>query len=363
MPIHAFLDFAIGACECLETFHFRYSLVHGEIRPDTFHFDKTAKRTRVVNPGCGVRSISQAPGGTGFDKTHANTSKYTLGYYAPEQTGKYGSVSDTRTDIYSLGVSFWAILCQQHPFSAQNAADTIQCMLFKKLPPVSAQRPDAPTALSAVISKMVKRQMDDRYNSITNVKSDLREIRQMLLDGDTLRLSDFKPSDNEASCLFRLPQSLIGRTTELRLIKETMNSVLGQLAQTLSTTQSQLGVLNSPSVSDSGSDTASQASDDSSHTEHSFDSIDTTCMTAPSGENGPLLSSNDGFDNQESSADQDMAPMSIAEVLKRTTTGQRSFSQELGNKLQVAQQLRKGGKVEVLSIIGESGRGKTMLVR
>jgi hypothetical protein len=56
IPLLTFLDFAIGATECLEILHHGHELVHGEIRGDAFHFaeDGTVK---MINFGSGARSF------------------------------------------------------------------------------------------------------------------------------------------------------------------------------------------------------------------------------------------------------------------------------------------------------------------
>lgn len=57
VPLHTFLDFAVGACECLELLHHGNKSVHGEIRADAFHFNIETRRVRLVNAGNGPRAF------------------------------------------------------------------------------------------------------------------------------------------------------------------------------------------------------------------------------------------------------------------------------------------------------------------
>lgn len=56
IPLLTFLDFAIGATECLEILHHGHEIVHGEIRGDAFHFAEDGT-VRMINFGGGARSF------------------------------------------------------------------------------------------------------------------------------------------------------------------------------------------------------------------------------------------------------------------------------------------------------------------
>lgn len=51
-----FLDFAVGATECLEILHHGHEIVHGEIRGDAFHFAEDGV-VKMINFGSGARSF------------------------------------------------------------------------------------------------------------------------------------------------------------------------------------------------------------------------------------------------------------------------------------------------------------------
>lgn len=57
VSLPVFLDFAIGACDCLELLHYGLKTVHGEIRGDAFHFDRETGSVKLLSTGNGARSL------------------------------------------------------------------------------------------------------------------------------------------------------------------------------------------------------------------------------------------------------------------------------------------------------------------
>jgi serine/threonine protein kinase len=127
VPLQLFLDFAIGACECLELLHHGAKTVHGEIRPDAFHFNKEQNIVKIVNSGNGPRSFENLLSSEGWATLSRELGvKNKLQFIAPEQTGRLAAEPDSRTDIYSLGVVFWAMLTGKPAFTGDLPIDIVQ---------------------------------------------------------------------------------------------------------------------------------------------------------------------------------------------------------------------------------------------
>jgi serine/threonine protein kinase len=127
VPLQVFLDFAIGACECLELMHHGAKSVHGEIRPDAFHFSKEQNIVRLVSGGNGPRAFENLLSSEGWATLSRELGvKNKLQYIAPEQTGRLAAEPDSRTDIYSLGVVFWAMLTGKPAFTGDLPIDIVQ---------------------------------------------------------------------------------------------------------------------------------------------------------------------------------------------------------------------------------------------
>ena len=133
VPLQTFLDFAIGASECLEILHHGQRIVHGEIRGDAFHMNIETGSVKLINFGSGLRTFEHGLTSTGWSTLSKEIGvKTKLSYMSPEQTGRMPAEPDSRTDIYSLGILFWVMLTQQPAFDGETPMDIIQGVLGKR---------------------------------------------------------------------------------------------------------------------------------------------------------------------------------------------------------------------------------------
>lgn len=215
VPLQTFLDFAVGATECLEILHHGQRLVHGEIRGDAFHMNAETGRVKLVNFGSGLRTFEHGLTSTGWSTlTKELGAKTKLTYMSPEQTGRMPAEPDSRTDIYSLGILFWTMLTQQAAFEGETPMDIIQGVLGRRLPSVSSVRLDIPDVISKVIQKMTAKNIGERYHSVSGLRHDLVEIRRLLGAGDSTALRNWRIAEKDVSSFFILPAIMIGRSVE-----------------------------------------------------------------------------------------------------------------------------------------------------
>ncbi len=218
MSLSSFLDFAIGACECLELLH-GLRIVHGEIRGDAFYFDDSSQENavvKIINFGAGPRSFENGFTGAGWLTLTKEAGVHKkLQFIAPEQTGRMPAEPDCRTDIYSLGVLLWTLITKRPAFYGDTPLDIIQAVLARrKLPAISSFRMDIPKVVEDIIRKMTRKQIDERYHSTTGLKHDFLEVRKLLQDGNTEALANFEIGLKDVSSFFVLPTLIFGRTSE-----------------------------------------------------------------------------------------------------------------------------------------------------
>ncbi|KAI9852921.1 MAG: hypothetical protein M1838_003715 [Thelocarpon superellum] len=216
MALLPFLDFAIGASECLELLHHGQRTVHAELRGDAFHFNVDTGLVKLINFGAGPRSfengiLTSARWSTLSREVGVKTK---LQFVAPEQTGRMIAAPDSRTDIYSLGVLCWSLLTAELPFDGSTPMDVVQGILSRRIPPVTSKRLDVPDVLSAIIQKMTMKQIDERYHSATGLKHDLQALQKFLGDGDGEALKTFKIATRDVSSYLNLPTQMFGRQAE-----------------------------------------------------------------------------------------------------------------------------------------------------
>jgi serine/threonine protein kinase len=225
IPLLTFLDLAVGATECLEILHHQHKVVHGEIRGDAFHFAEDGI-VKMINFGSGARSFENGLTSAGWNTLSKERGvELKLAFIAPEQTGRMPAEPDSRTDIYSLGILFFTMLCGETPFDGPSPLDVMQNVLNKRIPPVSSKRMDIPEALSSVIQRMSQKNIEERYYSTSGLKYDLIRIRELLSEGDSEGLIKFQVGSKDISCFFNLPLKQIGREKERQAIIDVIERV------------------------------------------------------------------------------------------------------------------------------------------
>jgi signal transduction histidine kinase/predicted ATPase/CheY-like chemotaxis protein/serine/threonine protein kinase len=215
ISLEHFLDFAIGASQCLEMIHHGQGVVHGEIRGDSFHFNLDTHKVKLTSFGSGLRSFEHGLTSAGWSTLSKQLgAKNRLLYISPEQTGRMPAEPDSRTDIYSLGVLFWTLLTQRPVFDGDSPLDIVQGVLGRRIPNVIAYRMDVPEVIGRIIQKCTSKNVNDRYHSASGLRSDLVQVQQFLTAGDHAALKDWQIASRDVSSFFILPTKMIGRDKE-----------------------------------------------------------------------------------------------------------------------------------------------------
>ncbi len=83
---------------------------------------------------------------------------------------------DYRTDLYSLGVTFYELLTGKVPFKLDNALELVHCHIAKTPKPLCEANPDVPPIISDIVMKLMAKNVEDRYQSAFGVKADLEKV-------------------------------------------------------------------------------------------------------------------------------------------------------------------------------------------
>src|SRR5437763_4142148 len=86
----------------------------------------------------------------------------TLDYLAPEQALN-SHTADIRSDLYSLGCTFYFLLTGQVPFPGGTATERLLKHRLDEPVPVEKLRPDVPPGVAAVVRKLMAKQPEDRF--------------------------------------------------------------------------------------------------------------------------------------------------------------------------------------------------------
>jgi WD40 repeat protein len=93
-------------------------------------------------------------------------------YMAPEQALDFHD-TDIRSDIYSLGCTFYYLLSGQPPFPGGTLAQKLLRHQQTPPPPIEESRPDVPPRVRTVLSRLLAKEPKDRYQTPTDLGADL----------------------------------------------------------------------------------------------------------------------------------------------------------------------------------------------
>ncbi|HSQ19993.1 MAG TPA: protein kinase [Blastocatellia bacterium] len=175
------LAIAVQVASALATAH-EAGIVHRDIKPENIMI-RSDHLAKVLDFGLAkLNSDTQAVGPEAETrvqvKTMAGMIMGTVHYMSPEQAR--GTDTDTRSDIFSLGVVLYEMLTGRAPFAGETTADIISLLLQKEPQPLSTLSPDVPAELQHIISKTLRKDRDERYQTAKDLLIDLRRLKQKL---------------------------------------------------------------------------------------------------------------------------------------------------------------------------------------
>ncbi|WP_210246758.1 trifunctional serine/threonine-protein kinase/ATP-binding protein/sensor histidine kinase [Bradyrhizobium sp. UNPA324] len=206
LDLARFLRTAIGLARTLGQVH-QQGFIHKDIKPANVLVDDTGNAWLT---GFGIASKltreRQSPEPPEFIAG-------TLAYMAPEQTGRMNRSVDSRSDLYSLGVTFYEMLTGSLPFTASDPMEWVHCHIAKQ-PAVPSERVGTvPTSVSAITMKLLSKTAEERYQTAAGVESDLRRcLSQWESQG---RIDDFTPGAHDTPDRLMIPERLYGRDREV----------------------------------------------------------------------------------------------------------------------------------------------------
>jgi len=112
----------------------------------------------------------------------------TAHYMSPEQAR--GLPVDARADIWSLGVVLYEMVGGRVPFEGSTSSDVIAAILEKKAIPLARYAPDISPELEWIVEKTLRKDRDERYQTIKELLTDLRNLKRRLEFVDDLDHSD-----------------------------------------------------------------------------------------------------------------------------------------------------------------------------
>jgi len=182
LEVHETLDIAIQIATALAAAH-EASVVHRDVKPDNvilrpdglikvldFGLAKQVERRSVSS----FEEAYAAPN----PQTHPGLVMGTVAYMSPEQAR--GKLVDARSDIFSFGSMLYQMVTGRLPFIGENDIDVVGSILHKEPRPLSQSARPIPHDVELLIRKALRKNREERYQSMRELLADLKELREEL---------------------------------------------------------------------------------------------------------------------------------------------------------------------------------------
>ncbi|MFV2032250.1 MAG: CHASE2 domain-containing serine/threonine-protein kinase, partial [Gammaproteobacteria bacterium] len=144
----------------------RQNVVHRDIKPANIMYEPESDSLKITD--FGIARITDS------SKTKTGMVLGTPSYMSPEQLA--GNKIDGRSDLFSLGVMLYQLLSGSLPFKADSMASLMFKISNEEAPDIKTIRPDIPNFLSSIISKAMKKDVEERYQTGTEMAHDLKRF-------------------------------------------------------------------------------------------------------------------------------------------------------------------------------------------
>ena len=175
LPLKEALRTAIEMAEALEAAHGR-GIIHRDLKPANIMLTSDG-HVKVLDFGVAKR-ISDSADSVTTQLTREEATIGTLAYMSPEQLR--GQPLDTRSDIFSFGILLYEMMTGTHPFEGTTDIETAGAILNESPPPLTEHLGEVPGPLQETIGKLLAKDVDERYEHIRDVRSDLERVASLV---------------------------------------------------------------------------------------------------------------------------------------------------------------------------------------
>jgi PAS domain S-box-containing protein len=218
MEVSHFLRIAIPVAKALRHVHER-GLIHKDIKPANIQVDAAIGGAWLMGFGIASRLPREH-----HPPAPPEVIVGTLAYMAPEQTGRMNRSVDSRSDLYSLGVTFYEMLTGQLPFTAADPMEWVHCHIARQPAPPSERVAGVPGPLATIVMKLLAKTAEARYQTAAGVEADLgRCLEEWESHG---RIEPFSLGAHDASERLLIPEKLYGREREIDTLLASFDRVV-----------------------------------------------------------------------------------------------------------------------------------------
>ncbi|MEA5580494.1 AAA family ATPase [Nodularia harveyana UHCC-0300] len=205
--LREFFPIALQLVTTLDQVH-KCRVIHKDIKPANILINPHSREVKLVD----FSIASLLPRET-QELYNPHILEGTLAYLSPEQTGRMNRGIDYRSDFYSLGITFYEILTGHLPFESDDPMELVHCHIAKQPPAIHELNSDIPQVVSDIVSKLMAKNSEERYQSALGLKYDLE--RCLHLWEETHQIPHFDLGEQDISERFMISEKLYGREIEV----------------------------------------------------------------------------------------------------------------------------------------------------
>lgn len=196
------LELLVHIADALAALHQAF-VVHCNLSPRSIWTDNQLHEVRLIDLSHATVEAEISP---------ENYPRTDLHYLAPEQTGRTAGAVDARSDLYSVGAVGYHLLCGRPPFDDIEPLALVHAHLARVPTAPHVRDPEIPQAVSSILTKLLSKAAEERYQTAVGLKSDLQEcLNQWRAHGS---IDDIKVGLADASSIFKISSKLYGRDSE-----------------------------------------------------------------------------------------------------------------------------------------------------
>lgn len=212
-----FLQIAIQLATTLAQLHHK-QIVHKDIKPHNIIINPDTGEVKIADFSIAISGTKETQGMISVDGIEG-----TLAYMSPEQTGRMNRAIDYRTDLYSLGITFYELLTGQLPLSAKTPLEWVHQHIAKKPIRPDCLNPEIPNVLSEIVMKLIAKTPEERYQSAWGVKVDLEICLHQLQSQGSIEPFDIALQDRTGK--IANPRKIYGRDREIAILQSSFTRI------------------------------------------------------------------------------------------------------------------------------------------
>ena len=150
-------------------------VIHRDIKPaNIFIVGHSTPKVLDFGIASASRQLSDADSTLGEDQVSERRLMGTPNYMSPEQAKS--AVVDARTDIFSLGVMLYQLLCGELPFKGKDVPGILHAITHDAAIPPQEIKPDVPLRLARIAAKALAKKPEDRYQRASDMARELNRF-------------------------------------------------------------------------------------------------------------------------------------------------------------------------------------------